>query len=109
MLACVPINRRRRCGGPPDGGRGGVGCRVRHAPLKARDASETGAPKHWEYMDTLNNPLMFGVFIPIFFPHHGTLHESPRGVAENLHMIRPCAAIAETEGTCPGDGRTGAG
>src|ERR1700733_16009 len=30
------------------------------------------------------------------------LHHSSEGVTENLRMIRPCAVLAETEGTCPG-------
>jgi hypothetical protein len=32
------------------------------------------------------------------------LHHSSDGVTENLRMIRPCADLAETEGTCPGEG-----
>jgi hypothetical protein len=35
-----------------------------------------------------------------------TLHHSMDRVAENLRMIRPCAAIAETEGTCHHSART---
>ena len=37
--------------------------------------------------------------------HPETLHQGLAGVAENLCMVCPCAAIAETEGTCPGDTR----
>jgi hypothetical protein len=34
-----------------------------------------------------------------------TLHHSAGTVAENLFMIRGCAVLAETEGTCPGNAR----
>jgi hypothetical protein len=36
------------------------------------------------------------------FAHPENLHYSDSAVAENLCMICRCAAIAETEGTCPG-------
>jgi hypothetical protein len=90
---------------PPGRGGRGPGCQVRHAPLQACGASKATASKYSEYMDMFNNALTCIVFVPIFWPTEKTLHHSRGKVTENLRMIRPCAAIAETEGTCPGSAR----
>jgi hypothetical protein len=65
MLVSVSIDRERRFEIWPDGSRGGIGCQVHHAPFQARGAPEMVAPKHREYMDTLNNALTCVVLFPI--------------------------------------------
>jgi hypothetical protein len=102
----MPIERqRRRCREPARGCCGGC-CRVRHAPAQAACRSRIpDTPKRAENRDKIKKWLTCIVFVPWSRVHNETLHHAPGPVAEKLCMIRHCAAIAETEGTCPGDAR----
>jgi hypothetical protein len=100
-----PGGRMLNLAGPRCGGRGSS-CRVCHAAIQAlRCIQVSGALAHPKYSSIFNESLMCIVFVPSNSACQRTLHHPFGAVAENLRMIRPCAAVAETEGTCPSSAR----
>jgi hypothetical protein len=85
---------------------------MRHSPIHPGMRPVRLHPRPWntllEYIHNLNEPLMCIAFVPVIFSHP-TLHHSLGALAEILRMIRRCAPIAETTGTCISSARVAIG